>query len=411
MRPIPVMLALLLALSPGAVAFQAGTAATPGASSAEFAATQGADRAPDDRNTTAVLTLGTNASRTAFESSSLSLESSLTMDRGSVRTELSTSVLDQRLENAETPEQKKQILNRFRFRIENRIISLKAEEQQVNSAFSNGSLSATEYLRALARITSEAGEIRTLATAMESHAKSVPNFNMEQEANTIRGKVVSLEGPIRNRIVSTARGEASPNRLFVAASENGVVLATIDDGTYVREIVRTDHRNPGASGQSTIDAAEQSVFERYPWAADNKGGYEVNAKFGTTSVYRLQFQHPHGELTVYFDGGTEQVFKEVQHKRLTGQQSLPPGPSTANTSRNLTVAVNRTYPGGPLRVNVTNATGAPVDARITVAGESVGRTHGDGVLWTLGPAEQFQVSAVHEDATVNVTATPTDHGS
>jgi hypothetical protein len=57
-------------------------------------------------------------------------------------------------------------------------------------------------------------------------------------------------------------------------------------------------------------------------------------------------------------------------------------------------------------VRLTNATGAPLRGEVTVAGERVGRTGPNGALWTLGPAEQFRVSATHDDTTVNVTATP-----
>jgi hypothetical protein len=155
----------------------------------------------------------------------------------------------------------------------------------------------------------------------------------------------------------------------------------------------------------TLPKAQDRVFEAYPWAAENPvGGYETNP-YGS-NIYSVLIKHSHGTLVTYFDGGTEKVFKEIQRKQLTGENSLPPGPGVVNSSDNATLTVNRTYPGGPLRVQLTNETGAPLQGQVTVAGEPVGRTNAEGVLWTLGPTEQFAVTATHEDATVNVTATP-----
>jgi hypothetical protein len=123
-------------------------------------------------------------------------------------------------------------------------------------------------------------------------------------------------------------------------------------------------------------------------------------------VYSVTVKHPHGSFSAYLDGGTEKIFKEVQQKRLTGDTPLPTGPSVTNSSENLTVTVNRTYAGGPLRVELTNETGAPVSGEVRIDGELVGRTNADGLLWTLSPADRFEVTASYDFRTVNLTATP-----
>jgi hypothetical protein len=204
--------------------------------------------------------------------------------------------------------------------------------------------------------------------------------------------------------------------VYVETADTGIVLSTMIGGTYVRETLRIDRRDQSASGSMTLLEAQNKVFEAYPWAAENPGGIETNP-YGS-NIHSVSIEHSHGTLVTYVDGGTKEVFKEVQYKRLTGKNSLPPGPGVQNTttssfdtSENVTLTVNRTYPGGPLRVKLTNETGAPLQGHITVAGEPVGRTNSNGVLWTLGPAEQFRVSATYEDTTVNVTATPVDSDS
>ena len=419
MRPIPVMLALLLALSPGAVAMQASAPTAPASDVAEQPATDGTEQigndtvqtAPD-RNTTAVLTLGTDPARTGFDSPSLSLSDSLTMDREGFRTQLSITELDQQLASAETDEDKKRVLNRYRFQIENRIISLQAEEERVTNAFSNGSLSEREYLRSLGHVDAEAEEIRNAIDAMEERSRDVSQFSLNTEASTLKGKLVAVEGPVRNQIGRAVRGDVDGVEIYVATAETGVVLSTIVGDTYVREIVRTDLRDPSVSRQLSHIQAHDAVLDHYGWASENIDSGGTNAfRFGSTNVFFVSVSHRHGELVAYIDGGTEEVFKEVQHKRLAGENSLPPGPGVVNTSENVTLTVNRTYPGGPLRVQLTNETGAPLQGQVTVGGESVGRTNSNGVLWTLGPAEQFEVTATYEDATVNVTTTPVDADS
>lgn len=418
MRPIPVMLALLLALSPGAVAMQASaptSSAHAQTSPADGPAAAQSDtttmqmdtvRAASSGNTTAVMTLGTAPAQSEFDRPSIALGSSLATERGGIQSSLSIATLDQQLQAANSAEQKKQILNRYRYRIENHIISLKAEERQATQAFSNETMSKSEYLRTIARIDAEADGIRELAKAMQERAASVPRFSMETEANTLKGKLVTLEGPIRERIGRMLQGQAPPTRVYVETAKNGIVLSTIANGEYVREVVRMDRRNPGASDPIGRQVAQRKIVEQYPWAWNNSKSWGIDTIYGTTNVYRMYFRHAQGRLLVYYDAGTEEVFKEVQYKQLTGEHSVPPGPGVSNSSNNLTLVVNRTYPGGPLRVNLTNETGVPLQGDITVAGEPVGRTHADGTLWTLGPAEEFRVTATYRGRTVNVTTTP-----
>ncbi|WP_435180660.1 DUF7094 domain-containing protein [Halorussus sp. AFM4] len=408
MRLIPVMLALLLALTPGAVAVQASAPSGPAATSPSLVRADDAAQSADGGNTTNVMTLGTAPARTAFDAPSLALGSSLAMDRGEFRAQLGVKTLDRQLRAANSTEERKQILNRYRYRIENRIISLKAAEQQATQAFSNGTIPKSEYLRTLGAIDSEVTDIKRLITAMRTRASSVPRFGMQTEANTLKGKLVTVEGPIRDRIAAAMRGEKPPTRVYVATARTGVVLSTIVNGEYVREIVRTDRRNPASSADSSMTAARQSVIAQYPWTYNHSSFTGADSRYGTTNIYQITFQHTQGELVAYYDGGTQSVFREIQYKRLTGQTALPTGPAVSNTSENVTLTVNRTFAGGPLRVALTNATGAPLQGQITVAGEPVGRTGSDGVLWTLGPAEQFRVSATRDFTTVNVTAAPTE---
>ncbi len=402
MRLTPVMLALLLALSPGAVAVQASAPTAPAPAQNE----DDTIRPGSDANTTSMMMLGAVPEQTAFDSPSMALGSSLAIDRSGVESKLSVAALDEKLRNAEAIEQKHQILVRYQYQIENRIISLKARERRSTQAFSNGTMSEAQYLRTLGRIDAEAEQLRSVALALEERSRNVRGLSMSSLVSTVDGKLATLEGPVRDRISRSLLGEISTERVFVATADTGVVLSTIAGDTYVREIVRHDYRNPSASGSVTLLEAQQAVYERYTWANNNPSRGTSTSPYGTTNVYSVTVKHPHGSFAAYLDGGTEQIFKEVQHKRLTGDTPLPTGPSVTNTSENLTVSVNRTYAGGPLRVELTNETGAPVSGEVRIDGEFVGRTNADGFLWTLSPADRFEVSASYDFRTVNLTATP-----
>lgn len=412
MRLAPVMLALLLALSPVAVAVQASAPAASSASPAEETVTS---YQTVHENTTAVLTLGSEPTRTAFDSPSASLGSSLAMDRSEVRTELDSKTLDQQLKDADSAETKKRILNRYRYRIEDRIISLKAKERDASRAYSNGAISANQYLSTLAQIDMAAEEIRNQARVLQKHAESVPSFGMPNVDRSMAGKVLTLEGPVRDRIAKSLQGSTGSVRVYVSITDTGVALSAVTGDSYVREIVRHDRRDPSTSGSMSLGQARDLVFESYPWPGENPSGGTSTDPYGATNIYSVSVAHSHGEFTAFVDGGTKQIFKEVQSKRLYGQRTLQPGPGVQNTtsnafgSENVTLTVNRTYAGGPLRVELTNETGAPLDGRITVAGDPVGQTGSDGVLWTLSPADQFRVSAMHEGTTINRTVVPMEH--
>ena len=414
MRLAPVMLALLLALSPAAVAVQASAPATSASAVSPTSSVEQTDTFHQTvtENTTAVLTLGSEPKRTAFDSPSASLGSSLSAERSEVQTQLDTRSLDQQLQAASSSEQKQQLLTQFRYQIENRIISLKARERQAASEFSNGSISATEYVRTLGRIDAEAEEVRHAIRVLDKRVGSVSNFGMPGIDRTLNGKLATLEGPVRHRVSQLSQSRAAPTRIYAETTDTGVVLSMIVDGTYVREAVRLDARTPSAANSISLREAQNQIYQQYPWALNHTNGPTTIEQYRVANIYSVTMHHQHGNFTAYLDSGTEKVFKETQFKYLTRQQSLPPGPGVQNTtstalgSENVTLTVNRSYAGGPLRVELTNETDAPLNGQVTVGGHSIGKTGSDGVLWALSPAKQFRVSATYEGTTINQTVTP-----
>jgi len=411
MRVTPVMLALLLALSPSAAAMQAAAPLAPAADGR--VETTDVTRPAMNENTTAVLTLGGDPDRTAFDSASVSLGRAIAADRASVETEISVGALDEALAAAGSERRKKQVLTRYRYRIENRVISLRSTERRATEAFSNGSLSAAEYVRTLGRIDARAEHVRHTTAELQTRAQQLPDFGMPNVDTSMQVRLLPVEGPVRDRVSKSLRGERDPVRVHVSTAGRAVALSMIRDGEYVREVVRPDRRDSGTTESLTVGRAFNLVLEQYPWVRNNTAGGS-SSQYSPTDVYDVTVNHNHGNFTASLDAGTGKIFKEIQYKRLDGQRTLPPGPGVRNTttnvfgSENVTLTVNRTYAGGPLRAQLADETGAPLDGTITVDGEPIGRTGPDGVLWALGPADQFRVSATHDATTVNLTTTPVD---
>jgi hypothetical protein len=121
---------------------------------------------------------------------------------------------------------------------------------------------------------------------------------------------------------------------------------------------------------------------------------------GTTNIVTVS--GPGRSLTAFVDSGEEAVFKEYQRIALDQYDSEA---VASNTINGINVTVNRTYPGGPLRISVTDAeSGEPIDLAITLSqGQAertaIGRTGEDGTLWTISPRGSYTALAVGDETT------------
>jgi hypothetical protein len=201
------------------------------------------------------------------------------------------------------------------------------------------------------------------------------------------------------------QGQSNPTRFYVATSADSVVLSTIVGDAYVREAYRGDVRNRTTdrmSPEEAFDIANRS----YSTIWDLRTDTEI---LGSGDSYLVRVSYPGGDLSAFVDSGSRNVFKEFQRRPLA---DVDRGALVSDTRDGLRLQVNRTYPGGPLRVRLTEAsTGDPVDANVTVGrdgGESrlVGATGDDGVLWTVSPGSRFTVTAIRGNSVVLVTTSP-----
>jgi hypothetical protein len=132
---------------------------------------------------------------------------------------------------------------------------------------------------------------------------------------------------------------------------------------------------------------------------------------GQARTFVVRVPHSRGRLNAYVDGRTGDIFRETQWRPL---DSLENNETISGTRDNLRLTVNRTYAGGPLRIELVDAeSGDPVDLTVTIGppdgrSQVVGSTGPDGVLWTVSPAAEYTVTAINtEDPTaVSITLQP-----
>jgi hypothetical protein len=399
----PVILALLLALAAPAAAIP--SSAPMAQSSATVATVDNQVYAPE--NTSAVLTLGEDADETrAFATTSLDLGTSLSIQKDEMDRRLVTRSFGEGFSQLDSRESKRDLLLRYWTELESRTTTLEKRERTARQGFRNGSVSADEYVRSLARINAEIDHLSTEIDTIKTYSDEVSQFTLTGFLASLEKRHVSLRGSVRDRTARTLFGDDSSIAVFVSAADNGVILSSINDGTYVREITRQDHRDIENGGQLSQSEGVDIAKSTYPWAAQNSRRTSWSGPAGA-GYHQYNIEHIHGDVRSFIDVSSHSIFDANQRVYLTDAaaneatatrnletSTRPKGPGATANESGLLLTVNRSYAGGPIYVALQdNETGDYVEGTVAVNGETVGETSADGGLWTLSPAGSFNVSA------------------
>ena len=416
MKTLPAVFAFLLAVAPVASAaalLPAGSAGPVGASdSGGIGAGYGAPDAESGIGNRSINVLSLpdgSINASAVETQYADLGPGLEFDRSVAQMRLRTLTTVERVRSAAPGDQRQRLILGELNEIEQQVVTLRSAQQKAFSAYAAGSISARALLLRLASIDAQARELehrrsrlRELAQQTEGLGLSTQRFaNLERQLDT-------FTGPVRHRVGNIVTGQNETARVYVATSVDGVVLSTLADGRYVREAYRGDLRNFDVSSSLTPEEALNITAEQYPVVWDLRAN--STAVVGAGSVYSVSVTHEYGVLTTLIDTGTKKVFMESQTRTL---ESFPATNTVTRSRDNLRMTVNRSYPGGPVRISLVNArTGDPVNTNITVGPASggnsdfVGYTGSDGVLWAISPAEEYTVFAIKGNAVVAINAKP-----
>ena len=315
------------------------------------------------------------------------------------------SSLERRYAAADTDEERAEVVRNGTVRLSERAENLSDEHDRTVAAYGDGEMEDAEFVRRIALLHRQAD---ALLEAVEWLEVVAADHDLDPEVDrlqTDRVALYELHGPVGADLAAAAEGEGDV-RVHVDSSGQGLVLATMvqtDRGPeYVRQTTdptawthviedRYD-RDPGL--------AFDRIEELYPWVVEHAGSFSASAPIGpaATRVYPVELSHAHGDLEVYLDGGSGDVYREVQ---VTDPELVPTGTQEA-TSGNLQLVANTTHAGGPLGVTVVDMdTGEPVDAAVDVNGDHVGSTEGER-LWTVAPRGDATVNATYQGETVRL---------
>lgn len=314
---------------------------------------------------------------------------------------------------AETDAAQRAVIRNTTRRLDSRLDELERRQADALAAYNRGDLSKTAFLRELVAIHAAADAMETTVDQLYTFDRGADMPVSQSSIARLKARLVPLQGPVRARLAASVTS-GQTDRVHVMASETGVVLATLVEGEFTTRYVRESFYGGGFDDQFSdrpisIDTFEQRLSELYPWTWANNGGRDTvltsEPFYQRAGVYGIAFKHPHGtvgdsDLIVFYDAGTGEVFYEIQRRDV----EATPHPLVASTTGDgLRLELHATHPGGPLNVRVVNATaGTPVDARVTLNGDRVGRT-GNESLWTLGPRDSFVVTASTPNGNVTVT--------
>lgn len=337
----------------------------------------------------------------------------------SIRTDYRTYTFENSFDDIENDTKRTEAVIAELERVEDRIENLREREQEIVAAHADGEASEDEVLRVLARNYYEA---RELERALEDIEERVPEetegleealavfhdrdegaVELKDTRRDFTSELAVYTSPIRTEIGSILRGdetERSIRTVSIESSQTGLVLSAVDSNEYLREATRYDNRDLDQIDQvETMATAQDLARDLYPWAFDTTSGIS-STNHDLIKLYTVQATaHDHGQLLVYVDGGTGDIYHERQTLDLG---SVPIETTDSMSGENVTATLERTPDTAPAAITVTKSDGqTPVDATIVVNGTEVGETDSNGELWFVPPTDGFEVTVKTDSQSLN----------
>lgn len=343
--------------------------------------------------------------RTGGGTATLDVAGAVGANAGEVRVDYADASLQRAYLAAESDTERETVVRNGTEAVTDRVDDLERKERLAVDRFETGEISERELLRTLAVVHREA---EATETSIEWLSNVADNQGMDAESDQLSSqevRLIRLQSPLRASINDSLDGGETTD-YYVESSENGLVIAAMEDTnqpTYLREAddptartVNIDDRYNGA-----LQALDR-IEALYPWTVGNNTGLSADA-IGPprVRVYQFQITHPHGELTTYLDGGSEEITHEFHR---TDPEELPTT-TVDTTGDDFRLQLDTTRAGGPLSIAAFDtATGDPVDADIEVNDRPVGSTGEEG-LWTVAPRGAATINATYAGETVTAETT------
>jgi len=347
-------------------------------------------------------------SGSTVERASIDVGPSLGFASNTTRARIQTLSMVEKIRTAEDQSVRQRLILGELNRIEQRVITLRSQQAAAIESYANGAITGRQLLIRLAEVDATARELERRRVRLSALAQETEDFAIDQSRIAAAERELdTFTGPVRSHAVAVLEGEAPPARFSVTTGQDSVVLTTLLEDRWVREVYRGDLRRRTGSSMDP-ETALNVTASSYPdiWTLKRNSTEVV----GSGDSFRVSVTHRGGTLTAFIDSGSQNVFKEFQTRELS---SMELGAARTSVRDGLRLTVNRSYPGAPLQIRLTrDSTGEPVDANITLGladqdrSDFVGRTGEDGTLRTLTPREPFTVTAIQGNAVVIVQVEP-----
>ncbi|WP_049984304.1 hypothetical protein [Halorubrum sp. BV1] len=314
---------------------------------------------------------------------------------------METATIVERVDAAETSADRRQRILDALDRVERDETRLYERQRTAIREHASGDRTNRELLNELVRIAAAAREYDERLDTLDTLADETSGFSAPPRLAELRVRLQVYGGPVRAHALAAAGGAVTAADVHVQSSDDALVLATIADGQYVREVIRLDRWDRDGDSISN-DAAIDAVSGAYPETV----ALRQPDAFGAGSVQRITVPHEFGLLRTYVSGGTTRVF--VEHQRIDLDAFADTEPVT-EAGDGFDVTVDRSYVGGPVTVTVRDeesgdpVSGVTVTKRVGDAdSRAIGDTNGDGVVRTLSPADTYRITVVDEPRVVVV---------
>jgi len=331
-----------------------------------------------------------NITGSTYGSATVDVGTSIAADTTALHSNYQTTVFEDRFYSTDGPKDRDKIIRTQVERLEDETAQLQSQRTDAIQSYAAGSTSTETFVRSMALIDAKAREMARTVTQIKRASRSVSYSlprSLDERLEKLRGKLEVLRGPVAQRASRAVAGDGTINAIYVENADSGYTLAMVTEESYIRETYLANERRPGATDQFResdlylVNAANRRGIELYPWVTNDAS--PSGQALGGTGIYRFRADYTSGELTAYLDGGTTNVFRELQRQSVT---AVPVSDSIVARNGTLRVRVNTTYETGPMSVTVLqDGTGRPLNATVSINGRELGQTGNDGSLWVVEP--------------------------
>ena len=267
--------------------------------------------------------------------------------------------------------------------------------------YSTGAYSLSRVLREMAGLHAAASQQSAFAERIENAADADGDISLSEDVealfSAIEFELLNLNAPVTDGLAAgTFTTETS---IYAHATPDAIVLAASGE-THVRQATLRSERNASAPNRFLEDGGTSGdallrAEELYPGLQ----GF-VTPPDEVTHVYTIDGISTLGTFEAYLDGGTENVFHELQRGHSAG---VPVSETLTASAENVSLTVETTDTTGPMLVSVTEAGDPVADAELAVDGWSVGTTDADGERWVVQPLAGAELTVTVGEETVSIT--------